>query len=241
MKATSWLIAAKKMTAPVTCAAALIIPVVVWLVSVGDPFKYMHSRVPPGQALYVSSKLCGLLALALFWFQCMTALARFAPILRDFLHLGRVQHALLGAGTFALASAHVFLFVGASSMRTGHSDWAVLIPTFDRGYFAVYVSLGVIAFWLLLAVVIAGVFRRLGNLKWEWVHRSFVIVFALAVLHGIAIGSETRFGPMGYIYAFFGLSLVASVGSWIRLQLAWRAGLDGLTKAASLQFRELSE
>jgi predicted ferric reductase len=215
----------KRLLVPTVCAVTLLIPVVVWLISTHRPLEYFTHLVPPGQRLYILSKLCGLLALAAFWFQCMTALARSAPAVRGFFSLTRRQHVMLGTATFVLVVAHLGLFIAASSIRTHHLTLPLLIPTFDQGFYTAFVSVGAIAFWILVAVIIAGILRARGYRIWRWLHRASLVVFALGFLHGITIGSETRFGLMKYIYAFIGLSLAAAVGSWIWLSVGvrWRA------------------
>jgi predicted ferric reductase len=205
----------KRLLVPAVCAVTLAIPVLVWLISTHNPVAYFVNEVPPGQRFYILSKLFGLLALASFWFQCMTALARFAPALRGFLSLSRRQHIWTGASTCVLIVTHIGLFVTASTFRTGHLALPLLVPKFDQGFYTAFVSLGAIAFWILLAVIVAGVLRARGGEVWRWVHRASLVVFALGFLHGITIGTETRFGLMKYVYAFIALSLATALASWI--------------------------
>lgn len=200
--------------------STLVIPLAVWRLSVGNPLEYFTHRVPPGQSLYALSKLSGLLALALYWLQGITALARFAPKLRSSFSVNRQQHVALGTSVLLLVLTHVVLFIAASTARTGHSALDLLLPEFDAGYFRTYISLGAIAFWGLGVAIYAGWRRWHGHEGWKWVHRGVFVVFALGFLHGISIGSETRFGLMGYLYAFFALSLGAATcaAAW----LEWR-------------------
>lgn len=204
------------------CLSTLVIPLAVWRESVGDPLDYFTHRVPPGQALYAMSKLSGLLALAFFWLQCMTALARFVPTLRGFISFNRQQHVTLGTTTFLLVLSHVVLFIAASAARTGHSGLDLLLPKFDAGYYRVYISLGAFALWGLGVAIYSGWRRWHGHEGWKWVHRGVFVVFVLGFLHGISIGSETRFGVMSYLYAFFGLSLIAAMCSAVWIECAQR-------------------
>jgi predicted ferric reductase len=205
----------KRLLVPVVCAATLLMPVLVWLISTHGPIAYFIHEVPPGQRFYIISKLFGLLALTSFWLQCMAALARFAPALRGFLNFSRRQHAWMGATTFALVAIHVVFFITATTLRTGQLALSLLMPKFDQGFFSTYVSLGAVAFWILLAVIAAGVLRSRGHEVWRWIHRASLVVFAIGFLHGIGIGTETRFGLMKYVYAFIGPSLATAVASWI--------------------------
>lgn len=208
----------RRVLTPVVCTLTLLIPVLAWLVSTGNPFAYVTHHVPPGQTFFVLAKLCGLMALVLFWLQCMTALAKFAPALRGFFQLKPRQHALLGAVTFGLVLTHLTLFIVASSLRTGHLALPLLLPRFDQGFYSTYISFGAVGFWILLLVVFAGVLRMRDRIQWRWLHRLGFFVFALGFLHGVGIGSETRFGMMKYIYAFIGLSLATAVCSWAFLK-----------------------
>lgn len=225
--------ALKRLLVPAVCIVTVSIPVLVWLISTHGPLAYFVNEVPPGQRFYILSKLFGLLALALFWFQCMAALARFAPALRGFLSLSRQQHVWIGASTFALIVIHIGLFVAASTLRTGHLALPLLIPKFDQGFYTSFVSLGAIAFWILVAVIVAGVFRARGAEVWRWVHRASLVVFTLGFLHGITIGTETRFGLMKYVYAFIALSLATAVASWLWMQVRARAARSSIVAQSS--------
>ena len=209
----------KRLMVPLVCVVTLLIPVAVWLISTHGPIPYFTHYVPPGQRFYIVSKLCALLALTLFWFQCMTALARFSPALRGFFSLPRSQHVLLGITAFVMTLAHVGMFITASTLRTGHLALPLLVPKFDQGFYTAFVSVGAIAVWLLLMVVIAGAMRVRGHTWARWAHRISFMVFGLGFLHGIAIGSETRFGLMKYVYTFIGLSLATALISWLLAEL----------------------
>jgi predicted ferric reductase len=232
--------AVRRLLVPAVCIVTLAIPVLVWLISTNGPVAYFVNEVPPGQRFYILSKLFGLLALALFWLQCMAALARFVPALRGFLSLSRKHHIWIGASTFTLVLFHIGLFVTASTFRTGHLALPLLMPKFDQGFYASFVSLGAIAFWILLAVIVAGVLRLRGGEVWRWLHRASLVVFTLGFLHGITIGTETRFGLMKYIYAFIGLSLATAVASWIWMLVRTRERPDSVVAATKAE-RSLSK
>jgi predicted ferric reductase len=213
----------RQLLAPIACVVTLLVPVLVWLISTHGPVAYFVHEVPPGQRFYIISKLFGLLALALFWLQCMAALARCSPALRGFLSLTRRQHIWVGTITFGLVAVHVSLFVAASTLRTQHLALPLLVPKFDEGFYSSFVSVGAIAFWVLVMVIVAGVLRARGHQSWRWLHRASFAVFSLGFLHGIVIGTETRFGLMKYVYAFISLSLATAVASWLWMLVRARA------------------
>ena len=202
------------------CVLTLVMPIATWLVATGDPFAYLAHSAPAGQELYVLSKLFGLLTIVLLWLQVMSALAKDAPALHGFVRMRGSRHALLGCGVLATALLHAGLFMGASTLRTGHVALGLLVPTFEHGFYRTFVSVGAVALWLLLVVVFAGWRRSAGHARWRWLHRLAFVGFGLGFLHGITVGSETRFGAMMYVYAFVGLSVLAAVVSrlWVSLK-----------------------
>jgi methionine sulfoxide reductase heme-binding subunit len=75
-----------------------------------------------------------------------------------------------------------------------------VIP-FAGAYRPVWLGLGAAAFDLLLAVTITSVLReRLGHRAWRAVHWSAYAVWPLAVVHGLATGSDVHQGWMTVIY-----------------------------------------
>jgi hypothetical protein len=205
----------RRVLAPVVCVATFGIAILVWLDATGNPIAYFSSDVPPGQTFYVFSKLCALIAIVMLWFQSMAALAKTTPALRGFPILRGRAHAGFGIATVLVIVAHLSLFIAASTLRTGHLPLDLLVPAIDQGYFRTMVGLGAIAFWLLVLAVIAGWIRYRGTWAARWVHRLVFAVIGIGFVHGLTVGSETRFGLMKYVYAFIGLSLGTALLSWV--------------------------
>jgi DMSO/TMAO reductase YedYZ heme-binding membrane subunit len=183
-------------------------PLVVWVASVNAPMSYVRlNGLPPGQQLYVIAKLAGLLAFFLFWLQCLLALARYAPIVPGFPVSDLRVHRRLGSATALLILAHVVCFIIATSLRTGHASWELLLPSFAHGYYKLYVGLGAIAFWIVCPTVFAGWRVARGHRHWKAIHRLWPVVFGLTFLHAFAIGTESRFGVMRYLVIFMVVSL----------------------------------
>lgn len=201
-------------------ATILCAPVAVWLLSINDPLAYLSHFLPPGQLLYVAAKLLGLLALSMFWVQCVLGLARHAPVLKGFPTASARVHRYLGLIVVLLVLTHVSMLVIAASMRTGTPAWNLLWPNFSHGYHRSFVSLGLIGVWLLLFGVYAGWKTSRGQRHWKKAHMLWFVVFALAFLHAYAIGSESRYGAMRYVLLFMVTSLVAAAAS--RLIKAWK-------------------
>ena len=193
-------------------------PMAVWMASVNDPLAYFRlTGLPPGQQFYLVAKLLGLFALCLFWLQAMLALAARLPRAGILPSSTLRLHKRLGAATALLILGHVVLFLVGTSLRTGHAAWDMLLPTFSIGYYRFYVSLGVIAFYLVCLTVFAGWRTARGARGWRWVHLLWPLVFALTFLHAFAIGTESRFGAMRYLVIFLAVSLaVVCIARWRR-------------------------
>ena len=183
-------------------------PLIVWMASVQHPLSYVRfGGMPPGQQLYLIAKLAGLLAFCLFWTQCVLAPARHAPVIPGFPSSGLRLHRRLGFATAGLILVHVGCFLVATSMRTGHPAWDLLVPVFDQGFYKFNIGLGVVAFWVSCMTVFAGWRMSRGARCWKAVHLLWPAVFGLAFWHAFTIGTESRFGAMRYLV----LALVASL------------------------------
>jgi DMSO/TMAO reductase YedYZ heme-binding membrane subunit len=186
-------------------------PLAVWTASVHHPLAYIRlGGLPPGQQFYLLAKLAGLFALCLFWVQCLLALAVRAPLLRGFPAATPRLHRRLGTATALLILGHVSLFVAATSLRTGHAAWELLLPDFTHGDYKFNIGLGVIAFWLVCMTVFAGWRTSRGGHRWKMLHRLWPLVFGLAFLHAFTIGTESRYGAMRYLVLFIAISLCAA-------------------------------
>lgn len=211
-------------------------PLIVWLASVQHPLSYVRfGGMPPGQQLYLVAKLAGLLAFCLFWTQCVLALARHAPMLPGFPASDLRLHRRLGFTTAGLILMHVGCFLVATSMRTGHPAWDLLLPVFDQGFYKFNIGLGVVAFWLVCVTVFAGWRTSRGGRRWKAIHLLWPTVFGLAFWHAFTIGTESRFGGMRYLVLALVASLtVAAMARWFRSRRRPAAGHwnNGVTPAS---------
>lgn len=200
--------------------AMALAPAVIWLRQVGDPSVYFTSSLPPGQTLFAFAKLCGLLAIVLFWVQALLGMAPRVRALRVLPQLSRRAHIWLGIATALMIFAHVGLFVVATSFRKNTIALDLLLPNFNHGYYFLCITLGAFAFYLLIIVLFAGWRLKGGSRSWKFIHMLWAAMFALVLLHSLGIGSESRSGPMGYLFFFIAGSL--SVVALTRLLVWWR-------------------
>lgn len=184
--------------------AFVILPLILWLFSVGNVFDYLEDGVPVGQLLYILSKLAGLLAISLLTLQISLMSFRRLPLaLRGLKSRPRwniERHGILGTVTIICAVVHAGLFILAASARSDHWVWHLLAPRFQSGFYDAMVSLGVIAIYLLVIVGILGWYsRRRAYLR--PIHQVVVVLStALIIIHSFAIGSETHTLPLRLYY-----------------------------------------
>jgi hypothetical protein len=214
-----------------TVGVALGAPLSAWLLSVGLRLgDYVGHSLPPGQLPYVFSKLAGLMAFCLLWLQCVFALGRGLPVLP---RAGGRVHRTLGVATLGMALLHYGLFFAAASARGGGLAWELLVPNLLHGYYTLHVGLGIVALWLLLVGAYAGWRLSRGAWRWRAPHRVWIPIFALAFVHAYAIGSESRYGLMRFVFLSMGASTACLALPWLRERMSRRAAVPGRAQGGS--------
>ena len=112
---------------------------------------------------------------------------------------------------------------------------AVLVP-FASHYRPVWMGLGIVALYLLLAVWVSSrLRRRIGHRLWRQIHVLAFAVYGAATLHGLGTGSDTRTIWAGALYA----ASVALVGSLLAVRLLAPAGRNAGAARSSREQRPL--
>lgn len=115
-------------------------------------------------------------------------------------------HKSLGIVGMVLIIAHVFTLLGSAR---GFDVADLLVPG-AMDYRPLWVSLGVIAFWLLIVVAVTGGMRaRLGARTWKAIHVSSYVVFVAATLHGLVAGTDSGRTPLLAMYIAAGAAVAA--------------------------------
>lgn len=126
-------------------------------------------------------------------------------------------HRNLALTSIALVAVHVVTTVTDPFASIGIV--AAFVP-FSSGYRPLWLSLGAVAFDLLLAVVITSLLRqRLNHRAWQAVHLLVYLSWPVALWHGLGTGTDTRLPWVLLI----DLACVAGVG-WA---IWWRLGVTG--------------
>lgn len=157
-----------------------------------------RSHAPPGQSLYVLSKLTAMLIYMLMWWQILLGI---------FKKVNTKYHAFSGVSLLFLIILHATLFITAVSIRQGELHLGMLLPDFTAGYYKTGLSLGVIGFYLIVIATISSALRRRFNKYWRYGHTLVYLTFALATVHGLMIGSDINSG----LFLFFVYGAVASL------------------------------
>lgn len=189
----------------------VLIPGFAWWGSVGDIRIYFDYDTPPGQVCYVFSKLAGMYAAFMLWLQVILALVRRTRIGDKLTFWNTAFHRKLGIATFVFVILHATLFATAVSLRKAHFDPGVLLPVFSEGYYALAVSLGVLALYALVIIVFAGYLRKKGVHNAKWLHRLSIPAFLLVQAHCLLIGTETRYLVMMIVYGFMLSTLFVAI------------------------------
>ena len=166
----------------------------------GESFsEFLRPYAPPGQTLYVLSKATALFVYILMWWQIMLGM---------FKKVNKKYHIILGTSLFILIFIHVFLFVIAVSIRQGELHLTMLVPDFSAGYYNNGLSMGVLAFCMIIVAVITAALRKQFRKVWKFGHALVYLAFALATVHGLMIGSNVNADLFSYVVYGAAFSLI---------------------------------
>jgi len=171
------------------------------LLSGGDFFALSRTNAPPGQTLYLLSKITAVFVYILMWWQIMLGMAA---------KVNTQHHILLGVSVFILILMHVLLFISAASIRQDELNLSMLLPNFISGYYNRGLSFGVMALFFIVIATFAGIFRNRLQPFWKVGHSFVYITFTLATVHGLMIGSDINAGVFPYIIYGAVLSLLVA-------------------------------
>lgn len=182
----------------------------------------LRSEAPDGQFLYLLSKSVGLTALLMLWWQLFSALAVSAGLLVraqiPIFKPGKATHIVLGSLLALFIISHAGLFISAVSLRQDSPALHLLLPDFS-GFYHAALSLGVIAFFLILGAVILAATRKYLPRLWLFGHRLVLLAFGLAVIHAVLIGSEAGSGLLLYLLLSLFVSILVMVIVNLRLKI----------------------
>jgi methionine sulfoxide reductase heme-binding subunit len=100
----------------------------------------------------------------------------------------RVAHEALSLATLATLAVHGLSLLGDGFLHLGLGDVAV---PFLSGYKTLWTAMGIIGFWILLALGLSFYARaRIGQERWRSLHRFTALAWLLGVAHSLGEGSD---------------------------------------------------
>jgi predicted ferric reductase len=186
-------------------------PFVTLYVSGGGAVEIARAGAPEGQLIYLFSKLFGLCAFVLLFWQLITAmLSKFSRQQSDYA-TGSTVHIYLGAALLMMAMFHAGFFVSAVSIRSGHLALHLLLPDLTSGYYATALSFGLIALYLVVIAVCSAVLRKRFPTFWKLGHALIYFTIPLILLHAFMVGSEVQSSYFLPVFMVLGVAAILAV------------------------------
>ena len=187
----------------------LVIPAWQWSIIVSVPGSLFDYQLPPGQWCYLLSKLVAQYAFLLLSVQLVVGFGM-VNAAGNHARPNIKAHRVLGMFVFCSALLHIILFVAAAWLRSGDFPDTLFTIQFNRGYYNLFVSIGLIAACLLVFVAMAGLARNhLPFRVFPYGHRLAWLVWLLGFWHSYAIGTEVNGGAIwSWLYVFSVLIIV---------------------------------
>jgi sulfoxide reductase heme-binding subunit YedZ len=124
-------------------------------------------------------------------------------------------HRFLGALAVVFVGFHIAALIADNYVHFGLAD--VLVP-FASGWRRGAVALGVLAFWLLLAVEVTSLLmRRLPRRRWHQLHLASYAVFWATTFHALLAGTDSR-GHLFHLVAYVSIAVVGGLSVLRALQ-----------------------
>jgi sulfoxide reductase heme-binding subunit YedZ len=137
---------------------------------------------------WITSRAAGTAALVLSSISVAVGLTMSSRRLRGRLSDLRVLHEALSLATIATLLVHVFTLLGDGFLKLSLLD--VTLP-FVSGYETFWTTLGIVAFWALLALGLSYYARaRIGAQRWRVLHRFTALAWMLGLAHSLGEGTD---------------------------------------------------
>ncbi len=200
---------------------------VFWLSGVGAVSLMLAARAPIGSvadALITIGRATGIVAATMMMVQLLV-IARVPIVERRFGHdRAALLHGRLGRIGFIVLTAHVMTLVLGYAARV-HTGWWDQAWTFAL-HFGNEMTLAVIGFWLLIAVVVtslAAVRRRWRYERWHAVHLLTYVVIGVSIPHQFVNGTTFSGNAMSFTDTFarwyWAVLWTASIGAFVVYRL----------------------
>ena len=137
---------------------------------------------------WLASRAAGSAALLLSSASVCVGLASSMRLLKGRIADLRVTHEALSLATIAALLVHVLTLLGDGFL---HPSAAELTVPFLSGYQTLWTSVGIVGFWMLLALGLSYYARaRIGVQRWRVLHRFTALAWVLGLAHSLGEGTD---------------------------------------------------
>ncbi len=156
------------------------------------------------QAYWYLARAGGVVAYILLWLATCWGIMMSSKIIKGVVSVpvAYALHEYLPILGVVFAALHALVLLGDAYI--GFTPWQLLVP-FTSSYKPFWTGLGVLAFYLFVALI--GSFyvrKRIGQKTWRTLHYTSYLGFLIALLHGIMAGSDSDAIVMQIIYLVTG-------------------------------------
>ena len=165
---------------------------------------------------WIASRAAGSAALLLSSVSVCVGLAMSKRFAKGRLADLRVAHEALSLATIAALLVHVSTLLGDGFLNLGAAE--LTIP-FVSGYETLWTTIGIVAFWAMLALGLSYYARaKIGVQRWRVLHRFTALAWVLGLAHSLGEGTDAG---QAWFLAMTAIvvvpALVLLVGRWLRL------------------------
>jgi len=156
---------------------------------------------------WMTSRAAGVAALVLSSLAVCVGLLIGGHLVRGHRPELRVAHEALSLATLATLAVHGLTLLGDGYLHPSLGD--IAIP-FLSGYKTLWTSMGIVAFWALLALGLSYYARnRIGVQRWRKLHRFAALAWILGIAHSLGQGTDAG---QTWFLAMLAIVVVPAVG-----------------------------
>lgn len=156
------------------------------------------------QAYWYLARAGGVVAYILLWLATCWGIMMSSKVIKGVVSVpvAFALHEFLPILGVVFAALHALVLLGDAYI--GFTPWQLLIP-FTSSYKPFWTGLGVLAFYLFVALIASFYMRkRIGQKTWRSLHYTSYLGFLIALLHGLMAGSDSDTIVMQIIYLVTG-------------------------------------
>jgi predicted ferric reductase len=165
---------------------------------------------------WIASRAAGSAALLLSSVSVCVGLAMSKRFAKGRLADLRVAHEALSLATIAALLVHVLTLLGDGFLNLGAAELTIPLVS---GYKTLWTTIGIVAFWAMLALGLSYYARaKIGVHRWRVLHRFTALAWVLGLAHSLGEGTDAG---QAWFLAMTAIvvvpALVLLTGRWLRL------------------------